>query len=104
MPKPVSHAVSTQYSYINPRSAGTRGDIGLGLIPHILQILTCHVNYIIYFNYTSSVFCVGVRYWSRGVICGMQYRSRGVIQGMRYRINKIEFKQSLIMHVQKWYI
>ena len=30
---------------------GPWGDIGRGLIRHVIQILTCNVHYIIYFNH-----------------------------------------------------
>ena len=46
MSKSVAHAVSTREPYITPR-----GDIGRGLIRHVIQILTCNVHYIIYFNH-----------------------------------------------------
>ena len=47
----VSHAVSTREPYITPRATGPRGDIGRGLIRHVIQILTCNVHYIIYSNH-----------------------------------------------------
>ena len=47
----VSHAVSTRESYITQRATGLRGDIGRGLMRHVIQILTCNVHYIIYFNH-----------------------------------------------------
>jgi hypothetical protein len=49
MSKSVSHAVSTREPYITPRATGPRGDIGRGLIRHVIQILTCNVHYIIYY-------------------------------------------------------
>ena len=49
MSKSVSHAVSTQEPYITPRV-----DIGRGLIWHVMQILTCNVHYIIYFNHAFN--------------------------------------------------
>ena len=51
MSKSVSHAVPTREPYITPRTTGPRGDIGRGLIRHVIQILTCNVHYIIYFNH-----------------------------------------------------
>ena len=56
MSKSVSHAVSTREPYITPRSTGPRGDIGWGLIRHVIQILTCNVHYIIYFNQWIELF------------------------------------------------
>ena len=44
MSKSVSHAVSTRESYITPRATGPRGDIGRGLIRHVIQILKCNVH------------------------------------------------------------
>ena len=45
MPKSVSHAVSTQDSYVNPlRDIRPQGNISKGLISHQIQILTCHVH------------------------------------------------------------
>jgi len=41
MSKSVSHAVSTREPYITPRATVPRGDIGRGLIRHVIQILTC---------------------------------------------------------------
>jgi hypothetical protein len=49
MSKSVSHAVSTREPYFTPRATGPRGDIGRGLIRHVIQILTCNVHYIIYY-------------------------------------------------------
>jgi hypothetical protein len=51
MSKSVSHAVSTREPYITPRATGPRGDIGRGLIWHVIQILTCNVHYIMYFKH-----------------------------------------------------
>ena len=45
MSKSVSPAVSTREPYITPRATGPRGDIGWGLIRHVIQILTCNVHY-----------------------------------------------------------
>ena len=65
MPKSVSHPVSSiAESPISPRRAH---NICPGLIQHVIQILTCHVHYIIYFNQTSSIVCEGVRY----KVCGI---------------------------------
>ena len=50
----VSQAVSTR-----PKATSPPGDIGLGLIQHGIQILTCHVHYIMYFLNISSVVCEG---------------------------------------------
>jgi hypothetical protein len=47
MSKSVSHAVSTREPYITPRATGPRGDIGRGLIRHVIPILTCNVHYIL---------------------------------------------------------
>ena len=58
MSKSVSHAVSTQEPYITPRATGPRGDIGRGLIRHMIQILTCNVHYIIYFNHAFDNTCI----------------------------------------------
>ena len=46
MQKSVSHAILTQNSYINPGATGLWGDIGPGLISHMIQILTSHIHYI----------------------------------------------------------
>ena len=35
---------------------------GKRVIQYVIQILTCHLHYIIYFNRTSSVLCEGVQY------------------------------------------
>ena len=51
MSKSVSHDVSTRGPYITPRVTGPRGNIGGGLIRHVIQILTCNVHYVIYFNH-----------------------------------------------------
>ena len=68
MSKSVLHTISTRNSFINPRAAGPRGDIGRGLKPHMIQILTCHVPDEIYINYnTSNVFCVGMKYTACGI-------------------------------------
>ena len=37
---------------------GPRGDIGRGLIRHVIQILTCNVHYIIYFNHAFDNTCI----------------------------------------------
>jgi hypothetical protein len=47
MSKSVSHAVSTREPYITPRFTSPRGDIRLGLMRNVIQILTWNVNYII---------------------------------------------------------
>ena len=62
MSKSVSQAVSTRDSCMTPRAIGTRGDIGRGLIQHVIQILINHVHYIIYLNHTSSMVREGVQY------------------------------------------
>ena len=62
MSKSVSDAVTTRDSYITPRATGPRFDIGRGFTQRVIQILTCHVHYIIYFNQTSSIVCEGVQY------------------------------------------
>ena len=58
MSKSVSHAVSTREPYITPRATGPRGDIGRGLIRHVIQILTCNVHYIINFNHAFDNTCI----------------------------------------------
>ena len=58
MSKSVSHAVSTRESYNTPRATGPRGDIGQGFIRHVIQILTCKVHYIIYFNHAFDNRCI----------------------------------------------
>ena len=58
MSKSVSHVVSTREPYITPRATGPRGDIDRGLIRHVIQILTCNVHYIIYFNRTFDNTCI----------------------------------------------
>ena len=58
MSKSASHAVSTREPYITPRATGPRGDIGRGLIWHVIQILTCNVHYIIYFNHAFDNTCI----------------------------------------------
>ena len=58
MSKSVSHAVSTREPYITTRATGPRGDIGRGLIQHVIQILTCNVHYIIYFNHAFDNTCI----------------------------------------------
>jgi hypothetical protein len=58
MSKSVSHAVSTRESYITPRATGPKGDIGRGLIRHVIQILTCNGHYIIYFNHAFDNTCI----------------------------------------------
>jgi hypothetical protein len=40
MSKSVSHAVSTQEPYITPRATGPWGDIGRGLIRHVIDTHT----------------------------------------------------------------
>ena len=50
MSKSIVHAVSIREPYITPRANGPGNDIGRGLIRHVIQILTCNVHYIIYFN------------------------------------------------------
>jgi hypothetical protein len=39
-----------------PMANGPRGDIGQGLILHVIQILTCNVHYIIYFNHAFVMY------------------------------------------------
>ena len=58
MSKFVSDAVSTREPYITPRATGPRGDIGRGLIRHVIQILTCKVHYIIYSNHAFDNTCI----------------------------------------------
>ena len=58
MSKSVSHAVSTPEPYITPRATGPRGDLGRGLIRYVIQILTCNVHYIIYFNHAFDNTCI----------------------------------------------
>ena len=58
MSKSVSYAVSTREPYIIPRATGPRGDIGRRLIWHVIQILTCNVHYIIYFNHAFDNTCI----------------------------------------------
>jgi hypothetical protein len=41
-----------------PRATGPRGDICRGLIRHVIQILTCNVHYIIYFNHFFDNTCI----------------------------------------------
>jgi hypothetical protein len=57
MSKSVSHTVSTREPYITPR-----GDIGRGLIRHVMQILTCNVHKIwlhkIKINHKNKTFTV----------------------------------------------
>jgi hypothetical protein len=47
MSKSVSHAVSTREPYITPRA-----------IRHVIQILTCNVHYITYFNHAFDYTCI----------------------------------------------
>ena len=58
MSKSVSHAVSTRKHYLIPRATVQRADIGRGLIRHVIQILTCNVHYIIYFNHAFDITCI----------------------------------------------
>jgi hypothetical protein len=58
MSKSVSHAVSTREPCITPRATGPRCDIDRGLIRHVIQILTCNVHYIIYFNHAFDNTCI----------------------------------------------
>ena len=44
--KSVSHAVSTREFYITPKATGPRGDIGQGLLQHVIQILTGNIQFI----------------------------------------------------------
>ena len=60
MSKSVLHAISTREPYITPRATSPRGDIGRGLIWHVIQILTCNVHYIIYFNHAFDNTCICV--------------------------------------------
>ena len=62
MSKSVSHAVSTREPYITPRATGPRGDIGRGLIQHVIQILTCNVHYIINFNHAFDNTCILLKF------------------------------------------
>ena len=59
MSKSVSHVVSTREPNITPR-----GDIGWGLIQHVIQILTCNVHYIIYFNHAFDNTCILWKFWN----------------------------------------
>ena len=52
MSKSVSHAVSTREPYISR-----------GLIQHVIQILTCNVHYIIYFNHAFDNTCIFWKFW-----------------------------------------
>ena len=81
MSKSVSHVISSRDSYTHPT-----GDIGRGLIQHMIQILTCHVHYIIYYNHTSSMVCEGVWYF----VCDIGLE-------VWYRVDDIRFTQTLIM-------
>jgi hypothetical protein len=63
MSKSVSHAVLTREPYFTPRATGPRGDIGRGLIRHVIQILTCNVHYIIYFNHAFDNTCILWKFW-----------------------------------------
>ena len=58
MSKSLSHAVSTREPYITPRATGPTGDIGRGLIWHVIQILTCNVHYIMYVNHVFDNTCI----------------------------------------------
>ena len=58
MSKYVSHAVSTREPNITPRATGPRGDIGRGLIRHVIEILTRNVHYIICFNHAFDNTCI----------------------------------------------
>ena len=58
MSKSVSHAVATREPYITPRATGPRGDIDRGMIRRVIQILTCNVQYIIYFSHAFDNTCV----------------------------------------------
>ena len=53
----------TREPYITPRATGPRGDIGRGLIRHVIQILTCNVHYIIYFNHAFDNTCILLKFW-----------------------------------------
>ena len=48
MSKSASHAVSTREPYVTPGATGPRGDIGRGLIRHVIQILTWNIQYLSY--------------------------------------------------------
>ena len=54
----ISHAVSPREPYITPRATSPRGDIGRRLIRHVVQIFTCNVHYIIYFNHAFDNTCI----------------------------------------------
>ena len=43
---------------INPRTLYHPSDIGRGLIRQVIQILTCNVHYIIYFNHAFDNTCI----------------------------------------------
>ena len=96
MSKSVSHAVSTREPYITPRATGPRGDIGRGLIRHVIQILPLNFHYIIYFNHAFDNTCIlwiffffFGKFWNFEIIwvydIGMQY-------GIRYRVCDIGYK------------
>ena len=63
MSKSVSHAVSIREPCITPRATGPRCDIDRGLIRHVIQILTCNVHYIIYFNHAFDNTCILWKFW-----------------------------------------
>ena len=129
MLKFASHAVSTRKPYITPRSSDSRGDMGLGLIRHVIQILTCNVHYIIYFNHAFDNTCIQIftiflsdqshflfqvyhilnffHMYSNCYGCKfwskktpIRYRVCDIVIGVRYRVNDIGLGQSLIMHTQ----
>ena len=63
MSKSVSHVVSIREPCITPRATGPRCDIDRGLIRHVIQILTCNVHYIIYFNHAFDNTCILWKFW-----------------------------------------
>ena len=69
MSKSVSPAVSTREPYITPRATSPRGDIVRGLIRHVIQIWTCNVHYIIYFNHAFDNTCIFIKILNFFEIC-----------------------------------